>query len=106
MDFPNIELEAGNLWPSPIGEQLKQAAVTWRCGWIRKAWGEDNRSLSKAVHNIEDARRAEKHGAAAIVVSNHGGRQVDGTPATLHCYRRLPAVRADGSTMKSILMAG
>jgi L-lactate dehydrogenase (cytochrome) len=43
MDFPNIELEAGKpMAYAPIGEQLKQAAVTWAdVEWIRKAWGED-----------------------------------------------------------------
>jgi L-lactate dehydrogenase (cytochrome) len=69
MDFPNIELKKGEPMPyTPIGEQLKQSAVTWGdLEWIRNAWG-DRPIIIKGVHNIEDARRAEQHGAAAIVV--------------------------------------
>ena len=44
---------------APIGEQLKQSAVTWAdLEWIRNAWG-DRPIIIKGVHNIEDARRAE-----------------------------------------------
>jgi L-lactate dehydrogenase (cytochrome) len=109
MDFPNIELEAGKPMPyAPIGEQLKQAAVTWAdVEWIRKAWGDEKPIIIKGIHNIEDARLAEQHGAAAIVVSNHGGRQVDGTPATLHMLQEIaPQLRADGSTMEIYLDGG
>jgi L-lactate dehydrogenase (cytochrome) len=75
MDFPNIELLPGSpMRYAPVGEQLKQSAVTWEdLGWIKKAWGE-RPIIIKGVHNIEDARRAEKEGASAIVISNHGGR--------------------------------
>jgi L-lactate dehydrogenase (cytochrome) len=109
MDFPNIELEAGKpMAYAPVGEQLKQAAVTWAdVGWIRKAWGDDTPIIIKGIQNIEDARLAQQHGAAAIVVSNHGGRQVDGTPATLHMLQELaPQLRADGSTMEIYLDGG
>src|SRR4030095_15171836 len=109
MDFPNIELEAGKpMAYAPIGEQLKQAAVTWAdLAWIRKAWGDDHPIIIKGIHNIADARLAEQHGAAAIVVSNHGGRQVDGTPATLHMLQEIaPQLRADHSTMEIYLDGG
>lgn len=108
MDFPNIELVPGTpMRYAPIGEQLKQSAVTWEdLTWIRKAWG-DRPLIIKGVHNIEDARRAEKEGAAAIVVSNHGGRQVDGTPATLHMLQEIaPQLKADGSKMEIYLDGG
>ncbi len=45
--------------------------------------------LVKGVHAPDDAARAVDHGAAAVIVSNHGGRQLDGVPATAHL---LPAV--------------
>jgi L-lactate dehydrogenase (cytochrome) len=109
MDFPNIELEAGKpMAYAPIGEQLKQAAVTWAdLEWIRKAWGDDHPIIIKGIHNIEDARLAEQHGAAAIVVSNHGGRQVDGTPATLHMLQEIaPQLRTDQSNMEIYLDGG
>lgn len=108
MDFPNIEIVPGKpMRYAPIGEQLKQSAVTWEdLGWIRKAWG-DRPIIIKGVHNIEDARRAEQEGAAAIVVSNHGGRQVDGTPATLHMLQEIaPQLKADGSKMEIYLDGG
>jgi L-lactate dehydrogenase (cytochrome) len=109
MDFPNIELEVGTpMAYAPIGEQLKQAAVTWAdLEWIRKAWGDEKPIIIKGIHNIEDARLAEQHGAAAIVVSNHGGRQVDGTPATLHMLQEIaPQLQADNSKMEIYLDGG
>lgn len=108
MDFPNIELVPGKpMRYAPVGEQLRQSAVTWEdLGWIRQAWG-DRPIIIKGVHNIDDARRAEKEGAAAIVVSNHGGRQVDGTPATLHMLQEIaPELKADGSKMEIYLDGG
>jgi L-lactate dehydrogenase (cytochrome) len=108
MDFPNIELVPGSpMRYAPIGEQLKQSAVTWEdLGWIKKAWG-DRPIIIKGVHNIDDARRAEKQGASAIVISNHGGRQVDGTPATLHMLQEIaPELRADGSKMEIYMDGG
>jgi L-lactate dehydrogenase (cytochrome) len=108
MDFPNIELVPGSpMRYAPVGEQLKQSAVTWEdLGWIKKAWGE-RPIIIKGVHNIEDARRAEKEGASAIVISNHGGRQVDGTPATLHMLQEIaPELKADGSKMEIYMDGG
>jgi len=108
MDFPNIELKKGEPMPyTPIGQLLKQSAVTWGdLEWIRNAWG-DRPIIIKGVHNIEDARRAEQHGAAAIVVSNHGGRQEDGTPATLHMLQEIaPQLKQDGSKIEIYLDGG
>jgi L-lactate dehydrogenase (cytochrome) len=108
MDFPNIELTAGKpMGYAPIGKQLAESAVTWDdIAWIRKAWG-DQPLIIKGVHNIDDARRAEQAGAAAIVVSNHGGRQVDGTPGTLHMLQEIvPQLRAEGSKLEVYLDGG
>jgi len=108
MDFPNIELVPGKpMGYMPIGKQLAQSAVTWDdLSWIRKAWG-DGPIIFKGVHNIEDARRAEQAGAAAIVVSNHGGRQVDCTPGTLHMLQEIaPQLRAEGSKLEIYLDGG
>jgi isopentenyl diphosphate isomerase/L-lactate dehydrogenase-like FMN-dependent dehydrogenase len=55
--------------------------------WIRKEWG--GPVVIKGIINAEDARRAVDSGADAIVVSNHGGNSLDGTPATL---RVLPEI--------------
>jgi L-lactate dehydrogenase (cytochrome) len=108
MDFPNIELQPGKpMGYMPIGKQLAESAVTWDdLGWIRKAWG-DKPLIIKGVHNYEDARRAEQEGAAAIVVSNHGGRQVDCTPGTLHMLQEIvPQLRAAGSQLEVYLDGG
>ncbi|MGH2977140.1 MAG: alpha-hydroxy acid oxidase [Gaiellaceae bacterium] len=70
--------------PSNPAEQfaLLDASVSWRdLEWIAS----EGRLpvVLKGVVTAEDAKLALEHGAAAIVVSNHGGRQLDGVPATL-----------------------
>jgi len=61
---------------------LARAAVTWEdLHWMRDLWR--GPIIIKGVHGVDDARRAVDEGADAIVVSNHGGRQLDGVPATL-----------------------
>jgi len=57
-------------------------ALTWRdLEWLRSA--SDLPLVVKGLLTAEDALLAAEHGAAAVVVSNHGGRQLDGVPATL-----------------------
>ena len=77
--------------PLPLSEtqaSLAQSVVTWSdLQWIRKAW--PGPIVVKGVLTAEDARRALDEGAAGVVVSNHGGRQLDGVSATL---RALPEV--------------
>src|SRR5579862_9313994 len=61
---------------------LARAVVTWEdIRWLKRIW--DGPIVVKGVLTAEDAKRAIAAGAAAIVVSNHGGRQLDGAPATL-----------------------
>ncbi|MCV2438605.1 alpha-hydroxy acid oxidase [Paucibacter sp. DJ2R-2] len=61
--------------------------------WVRDQWG--GKLILKGIMEVEDAELAAEHGADAIVVSNHGGRQLDGAPSTI---RALPAiVKAVGS---------
>jgi isopentenyl diphosphate isomerase/L-lactate dehydrogenase-like FMN-dependent dehydrogenase len=63
-------------------------AATWAdLSWFRENW--DGRLAVKGILNPQDARRAAQLGAEAVVVSNHGGRQLDGAPATISA---LPAV--------------
>src|SRR4029079_8676268 len=57
----------------------------------------------KGIHTGDDARRAVDEGASAIVVSNHGGRQLDGVPATI---RVLPEVVAAAGGRTEVLMDG
>lgn len=65
-----------------VGAALEQSAVSWAdLRWIRDAW--QGPIVIKGVHTADDARHAVEAGAEAIVISNHGGRQLDGVAATL-----------------------
>ncbi len=55
--------------------------------WIRSLW--PGKLVLKGVLDPEDARIAASHGVDAIVVSNHGGRQLDGAPASIHMLPRV-----------------
>jgi len=63
-------------------------AVSWDdLDWIRSQW--DGPLIVKGILDAEDAELAARHGADGIVVSNHGGRQLDGVPSTA---RALPPI--------------
>jgi isopentenyl diphosphate isomerase/L-lactate dehydrogenase-like FMN-dependent dehydrogenase len=88
MKFPNIVLADGPMPYADVGAALEQAMVSWSdFAWIRRAW--PGPIIAKGVHTADDARKAIDHGADAVVVSNHGGRQLDGVAPTL---RVLPEV--------------
>ncbi len=55
--------------------------------WIRKRWG--GKLILKGIMDVEDARLAADSGAEAMIVSNHGGRQLDGAPSSIAA---LPAI--------------
>lgn len=70
--------------------------------WIREEFG--GPVIAKGVLNADDARRAVDHGASAVIVSNHGGRQLDGVPAT---FAALPGiVRAVGDDAEVLVDGG
>ncbi len=93
----------------------RQPAIAWRgqrahrreqLDWgalqrVREAW--PHRLVLKGVLAPEDARRAREAGMDAVVVSNHGGRQLDGALAPLDA---LPAVRAQAQAMTVLLDSG
>jgi isopentenyl diphosphate isomerase/L-lactate dehydrogenase-like FMN-dependent dehydrogenase len=102
MRFPNIVLKDGPMPYADIGAALEQSMVSWDdFKWIREAW--QGPIVVKGVHTADDARRAIDHGAAAIVVSNHGGRQLDGVAPTL---RVLPEVIAAVNGQAEVLLDG
>jgi L-lactate dehydrogenase (cytochrome) len=103
MEFPNVILADGRPMPYvDVGRSLEQAMVGWKdLGWIREAW--QGPIVIKGIHTAEDARRAMDAGAAAIIVSNHGGRQLDGVAASL---RVLPEVVAAVGRDVEVLMDG
>uniref|UniRef100_UPI000D38D027 alpha-hydroxy acid oxidase n=1 Tax=unclassified Variovorax TaxID=663243 RepID=UPI000D38D027 len=81
---------------APVSAQTQAAllsrtmdrTLTWdSLGWLRRLW--DGPLLVKGLLGAEDARRAVRHGVDAIVVSNHGGRQLDAAPASIAA---LPAM--------------
>ncbi len=77
-------------------------SVTWRdLGWLRGL--SPLPLVLKGVLRPDDARRAADEGAAAVVVSNHGGRQLDGAVASLDA---LPAVVAAAGNRLEVLMDG
>jgi len=55
--------------------------------WIKKRWG--GKLILKGIQDVEDARLAVQSGADALIVSNHGGRQLDGAESSI---RALPAI--------------
>ena len=81
---------------------LEKSVVTWEdLKWIRQAW--NGHIVIKGIHTTEDARRAVEMGADALVVSNHGGRQLDGVAPTL---RVLPEVVAAVGDRVEVLLDG
>ena len=101
--FPNVELPG--LGPMPCGDTsilLEQTNVTWKdLTWIRDAWG--GPLVVKGVQTADVARQAVDAGADAVVVSNHGGRQLDGVAGSL---RVLPEVVAAVGDRIEVLMDG
>ena len=74
-------------------------ALSWKdIDWIRSLW--PGKLIIKGVLDVEDARLAAKSGAVALVVSNHGGRQLDGAPSSISALPRIvDAVGADIEVM-------
>ncbi|MGH2894845.1 MAG: pre-mycofactocin synthase MftD [Solirubrobacteraceae bacterium] len=85
------------------GEWMMTAPPSWEdLRWLRRQW--DGPFMLKGVMRVDDARRALDIGASAISVSNHGGNNLDGTPATI---RALPAVaEAVGDRLEVVLDGG
>ena len=102
-DLPNIVIPGQGPMPLiDVAAALAESAVTWNdLRWIREAWR--GPIVIKGVLTGEDARRAIDEGASAIVVSNHGGRQLDHSPPTL---RVLPEVVAAVNKRVEVLMDG
>jgi len=102
MQFPNIVLPSGPMPYADVGAALAQSMVSWDdLRWIRDAW--HGPIVVKGVHTADDGRRAVEWGAEAIVVSNHGGRQLDGVAATI---RVLPEVVAAVGQQTEVLLDG
>jgi L-lactate dehydrogenase (cytochrome) len=101
--LPNVVIPGQGPMPLvDVNAALAASAVTWAdLRWIREAWR--GPIIVKGVLTGDDARRAIDEGAVAISVSNHGGRQLDGVPASL---RALPEVVAAVNGQIEVLMDG
>lgn len=99
----NIVLQGRGPMPLvDVTAALSLSVVTWNdLRWIREHWA--GPIVVKGVLTADDARRSIDAGAAAIVVSNHGGRQLDSVSATL---RVLPEIAATVGDQLEVLMDG
>ncbi|WP_048305642.1 FMN-dependent L-lactate dehydrogenase LldD [Halomonas sp. PR-M31] len=91
-DLGNISAYRGN--PTGLADYIGwlgenfDPSISWKeLEWIREFW--DGPMIIKGILDPDDARDAVSFGADGVVVSNHGGRQLDGTPSTA---RALPAI--------------
>ena len=105
LTVPNLAM-AGGAPPTffgAYGEWLQTPPPTWDdVAWLREQW--PGEFMLKGVCRVDDAKRAVDAGVSAISVSNHGGNNLDGTPATI---RALPAVAdAVGSQVEVLLDGG
>ncbi|MBO0822996.1 MAG: mycofactocin biosynthesis FMN-dependent deaminase MftD [Actinobacteria bacterium] len=84
------------------GAWLQTPPPTWSdVAWLREQWG--GVFLLKGVCRVDDAKRAVDAGVSAISVSNHGGNNLDGTPATI---RALPAIADAVGAQVEVLLDG
>jgi isopentenyl diphosphate isomerase/L-lactate dehydrogenase-like FMN-dependent dehydrogenase len=83
---PAIEFASMKNWEGTVGELLDymfDPTMTWDdLKWIREQW--DGTLTVKGIQNLEDAKKAANFGADAVLLSNHGGRQLDRAPVMLH----------------------
>ena len=100
-DMPNIvSAETGVLRVRDAHTAMKREVFSWDdMQWIRALW--KGPIVIKGVLSADDAKRSLDHGAAAVVVSNHGGRQLDGVPASLLV---LPEVVAAVKDQAEVMM--
>lgn len=103
MKFPNVVVPGkGPMLYADVTAALEHSVVTWEdLNWVRQAW--NGPIVIKGIHTVDDACRAVDVGANALVVSNHGGRQLDSVAPTL---RVLPEVVASVGDRVEVLLDG
>ena len=105
LSVPNLRPPGGEAptFFGAYGEWMQTTPPTWEdVAWLRKEWG--GPFLLKGVTRVDDARRAVDAGVTALSVSNHGGNNLDTTPATI---RVLPAIAdAVGAQIEVLLDGG
>lgn len=94
--------EPGPPFFAAYGEWMGTPPPTWEdIAWLRELWG--GPFMLKGVIRVDDAKRAVDAGVSAISVSNHGGNNLDGTPASI---RALPAIAAAVGDQVEVLLDG
>ena len=94
--------EAGPTFFQAYGEWMGTPPPTWEdIAWLRELWG--GPFLLKGMVRVDDAKRAVDAGVSAITVSNHGGNNLDGTPAAIRC---LPAIADAVGDQVEVLLDG
>jgi heme/flavin dehydrogenase (mycofactocin system) len=94
--------ELGPPFFQAYGEWMGTPPPTWDdIAWLRDQW--DAPFMLKGIVRVDDAKRAVDAGVSAISVSNHGGNNLDGTPASIRC---LPAVAAAVGDQVEVLLDG
>jgi L-lactate dehydrogenase (cytochrome) len=77
-------------------------ALSWAdVEWVKKQWG--GKLILKGIMDVEDARLAADSGADALIVSNHGGRQLDGAPSSISA---LPEIAREVGSRIEVWMDG
>jgi heme/flavin dehydrogenase (mycofactocin system) len=106
LTVPNMVATPGEPAPTffeAYGQWMQSPMPTWEdVAWLRELWG-DKPFMLKGVMRVDDAKRAVDAGVTAISVSNHGGNNLDGTPAAI---RALPAVAEAVGHQVEVLMDG
>jgi L-lactate dehydrogenase (cytochrome)/glycolate oxidase len=102
---PNMA-ERGQAAPTffgAYGQWMQTPPPSWEdVAWLREQWG--GAFMLKGVTRVDDARRAADAGVTAISVSNHGGNNLDGTPATIRTLQ--PIAQAVGDQVEVLLDGG
>jgi len=94
--------EAGPPFFHAYGEWMGTPPPTWDdIAWLRQEWG--GPFMLKGIVRVDDAKRAVDAGVSAISVSNHGGNNLDGTPAAIRC---LPAIAEAVGSQVDVLLDG
>lgn len=94
--------EPGPTFFEAYGQWMGTPPPTWEdVAWLRELWG--GPFLLKGMVRVDDAKRAVDAGVSAITVSNHGGNNLDGTPAAIRC---LPAIADAVGDQVEVLLDG
>ena len=105
LTVPNMVADPADEAPTFFGAYgmwMQSPMPTWEdVAWLREQW--DGPFMLKGVMRVDDAKRAVDAGVTAISVSNHGGNNLDGTPASI---RALPAVADAVGDQVEVLLDG